>query len=151
VQRVSAFRIRRRSGTVVRMRASVRTTRSADPTVYPVEEKVGEHPAALDRRVAPLLERWLARRGVDAFVGADQFIYWKQYDPHKRVAPSFGLEVVSRHWEKDYAEAPGQYDAAGAGELVIFDPAWAEHRDGVRWQVYRRLGKRGLVRVEARA
>jgi hypothetical protein len=35
----------------------------------------------------PLLQRWLEQRRVKAFVGVDQFVYWKQHDPHKRVAP----------------------------------------------------------------
>jgi len=123
----------------------------------------------------PLLQRWLEDRHVVAFVGADQFLYWKQHDPHKRVAPdlyvlpgvaptthvrswktwetdiapSFSLEIVSSDWEKDYSEAPPLHEAAGVGELVIFDPAWEERPRGVRWQVFRRVGKRGLVRVEA--
>jgi len=123
----------------------------------------------------PLLQWWLARRGVKAFVGADQFIYWRQHDPHARlspdvyvlpgvdprtrvrtwkiwqdrVVPSFALEVVSQDWEKDYAEVPARYAALGVVEVVIFDPGFAEHPEGVRWQVWRRVGKRGLVRVEA--
>jgi Uma2 family endonuclease len=123
----------------------------------------------------PLLQWWLTRRGIKAFVGADQFIYWRQHDPHARVAPdvyvlpgvdartrvrtwkiwqdrvvpSFAFEVVSQDWEKDYTEVPGRYAALGVPEVVIFDPGFAEHADGVRWQVWRRVGKRGLARVEA--
>jgi Uma2 family endonuclease len=159
------------------MRPSARTARPHDPTVYPVEEKVGED--ILQRWIVellrPLLQRWLEQRHVEAFVGADQFVYWKQYDPHKRVAPdlyvlpgvspttyvrswktwetgiapSFSLEVVSSDWEKDYSEAPPLYEAAGVQELVIFDPAAEERPRGARWQVWRRVGKRGLTRVEA--
>jgi hypothetical protein len=123
----------------------------------------------------PLVEQWLAQRRVKALVGADQFIYWRQHDPHRRVAPdvyvlpgvapathvrawkvwetgiapSFCFEVVSRDWEKDDTGAPERYAALGARELVIFDPAWAGRSGGLRWQVYRRLARRGLVRVEA--
>jgi len=123
----------------------------------------------------PLLQWWLTGRGVKAFVGADQFIYWRQHDPHARiapdlyvlpgvdpytrvrtwklwqdrVAPSFALEVVSQDWEKDYTEAPQRYRQLRVPEVVIFDPGCDEHADGVRWQVFRRVGKRGLVRVEA--
>jgi Uma2 family endonuclease len=159
------------------MRPSVRKARPHDPTVYPVEEKVGED--ILQRWIIellrPQLQRWLEQRNVKAFVGADQFVYWKQYDPHKRVAPdlyvlpgvapttwvrswktwetgiapSFSLEIVSTDWEKDYSEAPPLHEAVGVGELMIFDPAWAERPRGFRWQVFRRVGKRGLVRVEA--
>ena len=122
----------------------------------------------------PLLQWWLTQRGVKAFVGADQFIYWRQHDPHARVAPdiyvlpgveprtrvrtwklwqdrvvpSFALEVVSQDWEKDYTEVPARYQALGVPEVLVFDAGCAEHSDGVRWQVFRRVGKRGLVCVE---
>ena len=150
---------------------------SADLTIYPVEERVGED--ILQRWIMellrPLLQRWIERRGITAFVGADQFIYWRQYDPHARVAPdiyvlpgvdpgthvrawktwvdgvvpSFALEIASHDWDKDYFEAPRRYDALGVGELMIFDPWSDEHAERLRWQVWRRVGKRGLVRVDA--
>ena len=159
------------------MRPSARTARPHDPTVYPVEEKVGED--ILQRWIIellrPLLQRWLEHRNVEAFVGADQFVYWKQYDPHQRLAPdlyvlpgvsptthvrswktwetgispSFSLEVVSRDWQKDYSETPPLHNAAGVAELMVFDPSWEDHPCGVRWQVFRRVGRRGLARVEA--
>jgi hypothetical protein len=160
------------------MPASTARRKTADPTVYPEEERVGE--SMLQRWIVellrPLLEWWLnVRRGRKAFVGADQFIYWRQHDAHARVAPdvyvlpgvapqtpvrtwkiwidrvvpSFALEIVSEDWEKDYYEAPLRYDELGAGELVIFDPFFERRAEGVRWQIYRRVGKRGLVRVEA--
>jgi hypothetical protein len=66
-----------------------------------------------------------------------------------RVVPSFALEVVSQDWEKDYGEAVERYAALGVPELLMFDPGWDEHPDGMRWQVLRRVGRRGLVRVEA--
>jgi len=158
------------------MRAAAARSRSSDPTIYPEEERVGED--LLQRWIIellrPLLQWWLTQRGVRALVGADQFIYWREHDPHARVAPdlyvlpgldartrvrtwklwqdrvvpSFALEVVSQDWEKDYAEAPGRYDAMGVRELLVFDPGFDEHAGRVRWQVFRRLGKRGLVRVE---
>jgi hypothetical protein len=157
--------------------ASAPRARPHDPTVYPVEEKVGED--LLQRWIIellrPLLERWLAERGRTALVGADQFIYWRQHDPKQRIAPdlyvlpgvapttpvpswktwetgiapSFCLEFASREWEKDYFEAPALYAAAGVGELVVFDPQWKARPRGVRWQVFRRVARRGLVRVEA--
>jgi hypothetical protein len=158
------------------MRATA-TRRRIDPTIYPEEERVGED--ILQRWIMellrPLLQWWLTRRGVKAFVGADQFIYWRQHDPHARLAPdiyvlpgvdpctrvrtwklwqdrvvpSFAFEVASRDWEKDYFEMPARYDELGVKELVVFDPGFGAHRDGVQWQVFRRVGKRGLVRVEA--
>jgi len=123
----------------------------------------------------PLLQWWLTRRGINAFVGADQFIYWRQHDPHARLAPdiyvlpgvdprthvrawklwldrvvpSFAFEIASQDWEKDYFEVPARYDELGVRELVIFDPWSDQHPDGVRWQVFRRVGQRGLIRVEA--
>jgi hypothetical protein len=149
----------------------------SDPTIYPEEERVGED--MLQRWIMellrPLLQWWLSSRGVRAFVGADQFIYWRQHDPHARLAPdvyvlpgvdprtrvrtwklwldrvipSFAFEVASQDWEKDYFEVPARYDELGVRELVVFDPEFAERSGGMRWQVFRRVGKRGLVRVEA--
>jgi Uma2 family endonuclease len=159
------------------MPSSAARNRSSDPTIYPEEERVGED--MLQRWILellrPLLQRWLTRRGVKAFVGADQFIYWRQHDAYARIAPdlyvlpgidprtrvrtwklwqdrvvpSFALEVVSQDWEKDYTDAPARYRELGVPEVVIFDPGSDEHADGVRWQVFRRVGKRGLVRVDA--
>ena len=159
------------------MRPASRRARPHDPTVYPVEEKVGEDTLqrAIVELLRPLVERWLAHRRRRAFVGADQFIYWKQFDPHQRVSPdvyvlpgvdptaqfgawktweraivpSFCFELVSTDWRKDYADNPTRYGSIGVTEFVIYDPWWAERREGLRWQVYRRVGRRGLVRVEA--
>jgi hypothetical protein len=159
------------------MRAAARRRPVADPTIYPEEERVGED--ILQRWIMellrPLLQSWLLGRRIKAFVGADQFIYWRQHDSHARVAPdiyvlpgvdprtrvrtwklwqdrivpSFAFEVVSGDWEKDYFEIPERYAEVGVRELVIFDPGFGAHADGVQWQVFRRLTKRGLVRVEA--
>jgi hypothetical protein len=160
-----------------RMRATASRRQVPDPTIYHEEERVGED--ILQRWIVellrPLLQWWLTNRGVEALVGADQFIYWRQHDPRARVAPdiyvlpgvepqtrvrtwkvwqdrvvpSFALEVVSQDWEKDYGEAVERYAALGVPELLMFDPGWDEHPDGMRWQVLRRVGRRGLVRVEA--
>src|SRR5262245_40754946 len=119
------------------VRASAKAGRGIDPTIYPVEEKVGED--LLQRWIAellrPLIERWFRHRGVRALVGADQFIYYRQRFPTERVAPdvyvlpgvradtrvtswkiwekgitpSFALEIVSRDWEKDYVDSPVRY------------------------------------------
>lgn len=147
-----------------------------DPTVYPIEDGVGE--GTLQRFISELLriliERWLESRGKPAFVGADQFFYWEQYNPSECVAPdvyvlpgvpgltevgawkvwesglvpSFAFEVVSQDVDKDYLLAPIKYGRLGVEELIIFDPGYQESRSRVRWQVYRRT-KRGLVLVEA--
>lgn len=108
----------------------------------------------------PLLQRWLDERGQLALVGADQFIYFKQFDAHERVSPdvyvlpgvhpethipswktwetnivpSFALEVVSKDWRKDYDGVPEKYARLGTTELVIFDPYFSERSNGVRWQ-----------------
>lgn len=158
------------------LRMTVRARRAEDdPTVYPVEERVGED--LLQRLIVellrPLIERWLADRGVEALVGADQFIYYRQHEPTARYAPdvyvlpgvapdtrvtswktwqtgivpSFALEVASSDWRKDYEEAPERCAEIGLSELVVFDPGWAERPggEGARWQVWR-TGKRGLRR-----
>jgi Uma2 family endonuclease len=147
-----------------------------DPTVYPSEDHMGE--GSLQRFISELfrvlLERWLGERGKTSFVGSNQFIYWRQFDPSRKLAPdvfvlpgvrpgikidswktwetgivpSFALEVVSQDYMKDYRDAPEPYAELGVQELVIFDP---EHTlapdERLRWQVYRRLAKRGFVRV----
>jgi Uma2 family endonuclease len=158
------------------VRASAKSGRRLDPTVYPVEEKVGED--MLQRWIAellrPLVERWFKHRRVRAFAGADQFIYYRQHTPTERlspdiyvlpglpadtrvtswkiwetgIVPSFGLEIVSKDWLKDYAEAPERYAHAGVPELVVFDPAPERHPERVTWQVFRRVRGRPLVRVE---
>ncbi|MBI4703511.1 MAG: Uma2 family endonuclease [Deltaproteobacteria bacterium] len=125
----------------------------------------------------PLLPRWLTERGIVALVGADQFIYYQQFDPHQRFAPdiyvlpgvppetrvrawktwetgivpSFALEIASDEWEKDYVEAPRRCAAARIGELVVFDPSWGERPGGVgvRWQLFRQPERGGLRRIEA--
>jgi len=149
-----------------------------DPTVYPSEDDMAE--GSLQRFISEqfraLVERYLEQRGTPTFVGANQFIYWKQFDPSRTIAPdvfvlpdvepgikidswktwetsivpSFALEVVSQDYLKDYSDGPGRYDALGVRELVIFDPEYkTDLSERMRFQVYRRLGKRGLVRVEA--
>jgi Uma2 family endonuclease len=159
------------------MRASAKASGKFDPTIYPVEEKVGED--ILQRWISellrPLIERWFQQQNARAFVGADQFIYYGEHEPTLRVAPdiyvlpgvrpdtrvtswktwdkgivpSFVLEIVSKDWEKDYVEAPEKYAAIGVPEVVIFDPMPARHSEGVTWQVFRRVGDRPLRRVEA--
>jgi len=137
-----------------------------DRTQYPVEERVGED--LLQRWIMellrPLLERYLLERGETCLVGADQFIYYRQFDPHARVAPdiyvlpgvapdaavpswkvwetaivpSFALEVASSDWEKDYIHAPSHHAAMGTQELVVFDPYFEHRREGARFQRYAR-------------
>ncbi len=149
-----------------------------DPTVYPASDDMGEPTLETFVRVVllPLLERYLAARGLTAFVGSNQFIYWAQFEPTRSVAPglyvvpglsprtqfdsiqtwvdgrvpSFALEIVSQDKRKDYVLAPERYAELGVRELVIYDPKAARRRgEGVVWQVYRRLAKRGFVQVEA--
>ncbi|HEY4159315.1 MAG TPA: Uma2 family endonuclease [Polyangiaceae bacterium] len=151
----------------------------ADPTLYPVMEKMGED--ILHRWIVellrPLVAHWLESRGIQALVGADQFIYFKQHDPHERISPdvyvlpglapdthvsawktwltgivpSFALEVVSRSWKKDYHVIPEKCAELGLRELIIFDPNPEKHEDGARWQVYRRVrGRFTCVEVSER-
>lgn len=151
------------------------TARRVHTVHYPETDHMGED--FLQRLIAeelrPLIARWFRSRRVRAFTGADQFLYWVEGDPTKRAAPdvyvlpkvdpgavpaswqlwevgppSFALEIVSRDVGKDYEDAPAEYAAMGAKELVIFDPgATSRSRTRVRWQVYRRLARRGFVRV----
>jgi len=123
----------------------------------------------------PLVQRWLDARGIKALVGADQFIYFRKGDIRGRVAPdvfvlpgvrpgrrikswkvwqegvvpSFALEIVSTDADKDYIEAPRLYGEMGVRELVVFDPDWESEPGRLRFQVYRQVPRRGLVRVDA--
>ena len=66
------------------------------------------------------------------------------------VGPSFALKVVGDDITKDYEDDPALYDDLGVEELVVFDPhATATSRTRLRFQVFRRLNRRGLIRVEA--
>ena len=154
-----------------------RPHRVRDRTFYPVEEKVGEDSiqTVITELLRPLIERWYISLGRPTFVGADQFIYYKQFHPSKVVAPDvydlpgvppgrrvrswkvwktgivpdFAIEIVSSSDPyKDYGDPPPRYDELGVKELIIFDPDWERGGERVRWQRYRRLKQRGFVRVE---
>ncbi|MBI5518331.1 MAG: Uma2 family endonuclease [Deltaproteobacteria bacterium] len=157
----------------------VAAAKQADAVWYPETDEMGEH--ALQRFIAELLRgvlvRWFRAQGRVAFAGANQFVYWREGDPHasrapdvyvlegvpqdapevgswktwEGHAPSFALEVCSAdNWQKDYDDAPADYDAMGVRELVIFDPgATARSRRRVRWQLYRRV--RGVLKSVASA
>ena len=66
------------------------------------------------------------------------------------MVPAFALEVVSSDWLKDYAEAPLRYQRLGTSELIIFDPYFAERRDGARFQRYAR-SEEGVLTLADRA
>ncbi|HEY4160355.1 MAG TPA: Uma2 family endonuclease [Polyangiaceae bacterium] len=153
------------------MSSALRKRIPYDPTIYPVEEKVGED--LLQRWIVellrPLLARWFDAQGIVALVGADQFIYYQQHNPIERVAPdvyvlpgvapntrvrswktwetsivpSFALEIVSLNWGKDYLTSPARYGAMGVPEVIVFDPA-PTGPERTRWQVFRRV--RGELR-----
>jgi len=159
------------------MSTAVRRKCSIDPTVYPVEEDVGEDSLQtfILETLRPLIASLFAWRGKKAFVGSDQFIYWEQYNPRKvvapdlyvlpgvapetrvpvwkvwetRVVPSFALEIMSEDQRKDVEESPRRYAELGVRELILFDPEPETRRDGIRFRVFRPVGKRGLVLVEA--
>jgi hypothetical protein len=146
--------------------------------LYPETDDMGEHELQrlIAELLRPMLARFLAERGTVAHAGADQFIYWARGAPTKRIAPdvyilpgvsqdivisswktwetgivpSFVLEVATDNFTKDYEDNPALYGELGVEEYVIFDP---QARPGsrsrrVRWQVYRQVRRRGLVRVE---
>lgn len=149
-----------------------------DPTFYPAFDDMGE--SALQRLMTellrPLLARFLAERGIQAFVGADQFIYWIKGNPkavvapdvyvmpglpsdvaprcwkvwQTGVAPSFALEIMSEEDEsKDASQSPQRHHELGTGELVVFDP-YVDVRSGrTRFRVHRRDERGKLVMVEA--
>jgi Uma2 family endonuclease len=151
---------------------------SDDPTVYPVHGDMGSNSLETFIRelLRPLVEQYLRDRGTPKFVGSDQYIYWKQYNATRSVAPdlyvvsglppqakvsclqtwkganlvpSFALEVVSEDKQKDYVRSPARYAELGTKELILYDPEWQERPrgEGRKWQVFRRLRTRGFVRV----
>lgn len=149
-----------------------------DPTVYPVEKKIGEDSLQtwILELLRPLTERWFTSLGRPTLVGSDQFIYYEKHDPSKvvapdiyvlpgvppgqrittwkvwltGVAPSFALEVASmKDPYKDYIDAPERYRELGVKELIICDPDSDKNPDRVRWQRWRKLKSRGFTRVES--
>ncbi len=144
---------------------------------YPETDHMGEDALQrfIAELIRPLIAAWLASQGRRLFVGADQFFYLVEGDPTQRIAPdvyvlpkvdpdcapscwkrweipegpSFAVEIVSGDFHKDYDDAPVDYARLGTKELVIFDPrVTPRSRKRVRWQVYRRVGKRGFRLVE---
>jgi Uma2 family endonuclease len=123
---------------------------SHDPTVYPSDNGRGE--GSLQRFISELLrallERFLASKSPPTFVGANQFVYYKQFDPSRvvepdiyilpgvppgiaidswktwedGVVPPFALEIVSKSPFKDYVSAIPRDDELGVRELIVFDP-----------------------------
>ena len=137
---------------------------------------MGEHELQrlIAEALRPMIERWFAQQRTLAHVGADQFFYWAEGDSSQRIAPdvyvvpdvpqnppvaswklwessarpSFALEVVGQDIDKDYDDNPVLYRALGLDELVLFDPhATPRSRRRLRWQVFRKLRARGLVRT----
>jgi Uma2 family endonuclease len=144
----------------------------------PFEDDMAENSLQrfISELLRPLIEDWLAERQGPTFVGADQYVGWDPDDGEKvlapdvyvlpgvepgadfefwkvwqtEIVPSFALEIVSKRKKKDYTEVPPLYDELGVDELVIFDPRYKRpRRDAYRFQVYRRIERRGFVRVEA--
>jgi Uma2 family endonuclease len=144
----------------------------------PFENDMGENSLQrfISELFRPLVEEYLAERQGPTFVGADQYVGWDPDDGEKvlapdvyvlpgvepgadfefwkvwqtEIVPSFALEIVSKRKKKDYTEVPPLYDELGVGELVIFDPRYKRRRrEAYRFQVYRRIERRGFVRVEA--
>jgi Uma2 family endonuclease len=156
--------------------AAAKRAVAPDPTVYPIQDDMGE--GSLQRLVSELLrgliDRWLRDRGRPAFVGADQFFYWKQFNASESIAPdvyvlpdaplsprigawkvwetgwvpSFSFEFVSSDADKDYLLSPPKYARLGVDELIVFDPDYEQGRGRSRWQIYRK-GRRGLAHVES--
>ena len=148
-----------------------------DTTYYPVDDGMAENSFELGNRVLllPLVRRFLAHRGQHPWVGSNQFLYWRQFDPSCAVAPdlyvvpglppdaeppalklwelgprgtpSFALEIVSRDTKKDYQDSPRRYQHLGVRELVIYHHDFAPRRREFRFQVYRRGPRGRLLRV----
>ena len=152
--------------------------RSLDPTVYPTEDGMGETEwhRMVCLLLWSLVRRWVRARGLRAHVGSNQFVYWAQHEPTKNIAPdlyvvpglevgpdgldvlktwehgvpSLVVEIVSTDWRKDYEDMPRRCAELGVRELIVFDAKAPRARqpERVRWQIFRQVKRRGLVRVE---
>jgi Uma2 family endonuclease len=161
----------------MRAQAAAKKSSPVDTTFYPADDNMGEellHREIVELFRA-LLQYFFSCRNIVARVGANTFIYWVQFHPEitidpdlyvmhgiapdaspdnwklweNGVVPSFVLEVVSKETKKDYTTVHEKYDAMGVPEVIIFDPKAGRPRSKrVRWQIYRRIAKRGLVKVE---
>ncbi|UQA59636.1 Uma2 family endonuclease [Polyangium aurulentum] len=148
-----------------------------DPTFYPSTDDMGEDTIQrlITELLRPLLERYLAAHGIQAFVGADQFIYWEKGNPRATVAPdvyvmpglpqdlvprcwkvwrtgvapSFALEVMSEEDDgKDLEDSPRRYEALGVKEVIVFDPYVNVASGRMRFRVHRRNEQGRLVLVQ---
>ncbi|MBK9263227.1 MAG: hypothetical protein IPM54_25925 [Polyangiaceae bacterium] len=57
-----------------------------DPTEYPESEVMCREPVETEicLQLQPVLRRFLAERGIVAFVGSDNFIYWVKRETSRR-------------------------------------------------------------------
>jgi Uma2 family endonuclease len=125
----------------------------ADGVVYPVCDKMGESSLQqfVNMWLVMLLRSYFAAAGRQAFVGSNQFFYYKRGDPrsavspdlyvidgedrsptsvpswkvweHEGKVPALVLEVVSDEYRKDYADQLlERYQQLGVRELVRYDP-----------------------------
>lgn len=155
--------------------AHTQKTPRSDPTYYPSTDDMGRDALQISivELLRPLIARFLAHRGVKAFVGANQFIYWVQYAPTISVAPdiyvmpglspdlrpplwklweagvvpNFALQVMPEETTaKDWVLPPRRHSELGVREFIIFDPHASQRPDPMRFFVYRRKG-RGELRL----
>jgi len=148
------------------------------PVIYPETDDLGEHETQfkIAHLLVPLIAALLTAQKRVARVSGNQFWYFAKGEPKRCRAPdvyvvdgvvpsepdrpswftweghrpAFALEVVSGEWQKDYDDAPRDYEAMRADEVVVFDPgARPRSQRRVRWQVFRRVRGRGFVRVFA--
>ncbi|WP_434420494.1 Uma2 family endonuclease [Nannocystis pusilla] len=134
---------------------------SRDPpgVYYPVSDDMGESGLQLfvTRLLMGLLEDYFAALERAAFVGCNQFFYYKQGDPrsvvapdlyvidgvslhptelkswktweHDGKAPTLALEIVSDEYQKDYSDRLlERYQDLGVRELVRYDPVHLTRR-----------------------
>jgi Uma2 family endonuclease len=156
--------------------AAPKLVAATDRTVYPIEDDMGEgsHQRFISELLRVLIERLLEARGKPAFVGANQYFYWEQYNARECIAPdvyvlpgvvpgkaigvwkvwetgcvpSFAFELVLQNVDEAYLKLPARYARLGVEELVVFDPEYTVSPARFRFQVFRK-SKRGLLRVEA--
>lgn len=78
-----------------------------DPTEYPGYEQVGREPIESDiaEALEPVIRRYLIERGMQCYIGSDNFIYWTKgnnkdcVSPDLYVFPGFPQNVIPQHFK----------------------------------------------------
>src|SRR4051794_6364615 len=81
--------VERNNRTRCAMLAGMVAARKLDTTIYPETDHMGEGELQqlIDEFLRPLLARFLLAKGRTSHVGSNTFLYYRQFDSSKRIAP----------------------------------------------------------------